>query len=143
MNRIALLLFLSPVLLALNSSPAQAGPSYPLTCHASSALRFNFGFNNGTMIGNLGFKATNAPAAAGVPPGFCAWSDRGFRQNEPTTLYFPNIGLGAGSLSNGSYTNVRFTQLPFVQDLVRNSGQYFVFQVHREGNSMYVDRIGP
>lgn len=75
MKRIALLLFLSPVLLALNSSPAQAGPSYPLTCHASSALSFNFGFNNGTMIGNLGFKATNAPAAAGVPPGFCAWSD--------------------------------------------------------------------
>lgn len=143
MKQVALVLLLCFVLLTTGSSPAKAVQSYPLTCHASSNFKFAFGFSNDIMLGTLNFNPSSAPAASGVSPGFCAWSDRGFRADEPTTLSFHDIGLASGIISNGKYSGFAFAKLQFIKDLVRDSGKFFVFQVHRDGRYMNVDRIGP
>ena len=126
-----------------------AAQSYPLTCKAGATMLLSVGIANGTNTANVFFKPSNVPAAAGVAQGFCAWSDRGWRNGEPTSLEIRDAGRVTGNFQNGTYSSFRFTRsdIQGLEGITRNSGQIFIFQVHREGTggngTMVVDRVGP
>ncbi|MBC8120696.1 MAG: hypothetical protein H7Y22_02525, partial [Gemmatimonadaceae bacterium] len=137
---------IAAVALAL-PTPATA-QSFPLTCKAGSSVQLSVGIANRTNTATVVFRPSNAPASAGVAPGFCAWSDRGWREGEPTTLTVRDAGRVVGSFQNGTYSDLRFSRgdIQGLEGITRNSGQTFIFQVHREGTggngTMVVDRVG-
>jgi hypothetical protein len=119
--------------------------TYPLVCKAGSNMILSVGFVSDRNFAVVTFKPSNAPSSAGVQPGYCAWSDRGWRTGEPTNLYFPDVGRVVATFTNGAYRNVSFTRndVRDLEEITRNTGRTFVFQVRREGNSMTVHRVGP
>ena len=124
--------------------------SYPLTCKSGITMRLFVGIANGLNTATIFFKPSPQSAAAGVAPGFCAWSDRGWRNGEPASLLIRDAGRVVGSFQNGRYSELGFTRgdIRGLESITRNSGQIFIFQVHREGSAvnggtMVVDRIGP
>jgi hypothetical protein len=129
----------------LTAAGAVHAQSYPLVCKAGPTMKLVVGFNNGHNIASIYFKPSGQSAAAGVAPGFCAWSDRGWRQGEPTNLFIADAGHVVATFQNGAYSNVQFTRADIrnLEGITRNSGQTFVFQVRAQGNSMTVDRVGP
>lgn len=112
-------------------------------------MRLSVGILNGLNTASVFFRPSGVPAAAGLSPGFCAWSDRGWRDGEPTTLSIRNAGRVVGNFQNGAYSQLEFTRgdIRGLEGITRNSGQIFIFQVHREGTggtgAMVVDRVGP
>jgi hypothetical protein len=95
------LVFGAPMTLTF-SEPADAAPSYPLTCQigAPNALIYVNGFFLVT------FEPSSGPASHGLQPGQCAWADRAVGANEPHNLGFPATITGAnfkaGALVNQS-----------------------------------------
>jgi hypothetical protein len=108
-------------------------------------VRLSIGFVTDRTFGTIGFQPSNQPASAGVAPGHCAWTDRGWREGEPASLFFPDLGRVTGVVRNGAYENLQFTHngVRNLERMTRDGGGTFVFQVHRQGNAMQVDRVGP
>jgi hypothetical protein len=133
----------------LASGSVARAQSYPLVCRSGSGMTLSVGIFNGRNTATVFFNPSSRPASAGLAPGSCGWTDRGWRQGEPTNLSIRDAGRVVGSFVNGSYSRVEFTRgdIRFLEAITRNGNQTFVFQVHREGfggnGTMVVDRVGP
>ena len=132
------------------SSKTAVAQSYPLICTAGSTMSMFVGVIDSNSMVQVQFHPSPKSAAAGVPPGSCAWTDRGWRNDEPTQVLVKNIGKVTGRFSNGSYSSLEFerSDLQYLERITRNNGGTFIFQVHRVGTAhnggwMEVDRVGP
>jgi hypothetical protein len=101
---------------------AQQG-GYPMICRGGGAMKL--GIFAGTVI--VRFEPTEVGAGVAPPgPGQCGWLDRGYRPGEPASLQFSGNPDGVHYLVNG---------------VLR--GDNFYVHVHKDGDVMTVDRIGP
>jgi hypothetical protein len=147
-NRYIFYIFSLISIVALNK--AAFAQSFPLVCTAGSTMRIYVGVRDSNSMVQVRFNPSPNSAALGVPPGFCAWTDRGWRNGEPAQLLIKNIGKVTGSFSNGSYSSIEFGGGParYLDRITRDGGGTFIFQVHRvgttsDGGHMEVDRVGP
>jgi hypothetical protein len=123
MNRFASL-GLAVGLLSMASAAAfgQQG-GYPMICHGGGAMKAEI--FAGTII--VRFEPTDVGVGVAPPgPGQCGWLDRGYRPGEPASLRY-----------SGNPDGVRY-----LVDGVLRGGNFYV-HVHRDGDAMTVDRIGP
>jgi hypothetical protein len=135
----------------ISSNKPAFAQSYPLVCTAGATMNMYIGVINSSSMVQVRFNPSNRSAASGVPPGSCAWTDRGWRSEEPAQFLVKNVGKVTGSFfSNGSYSSLEFERgdVRNLERITRNNGGTFVFQVHRVGTSsnggwMEVDRVGP
>jgi hypothetical protein len=111
-------------LLSMASAAAfcqQAG--YAMVCRGGGAMKAEI--FAGTII--VRFEPTDVGAGVAPPaPGQCGWLDRGYRPGEPASLQY-----------SGNPDGVRY-----LADGVFRGGNFYV-HVHKNGDSMMVDRIGP
>jgi hypothetical protein len=96
---------------------------YPMVCHGGGAMKAEI--LAGTII--VRFEPTAVGVGVAPPgPGQCGWLDRGYRPGEPTSLQY-----------SGNPDGVRY-----LVDGVFRGGNFYV-HVHKDGDSMMVDRTGP
>jgi hypothetical protein len=97
---------------------------YPMICRGGGAMKVEI-FATGTII--VRFEPTDVGAGVAPPgPGQCGWLDRGYRPGEPASLRYAGNPDGVHYLLDG----------------VLRGGNFYV-HVHRDGDAMAVDRIGP
>jgi hypothetical protein len=111
-------------LLSMASAAAFGQPAgYPMVCHGGGEMKAEI--FAGTII--VRFEPTDVGAGVAPPaPGQCGWLDRGYRPGEPALLQYSGNLDGVRYLANGVF----------------NGGHFYV-HVHKDGDSMTVDRIGP
>jgi hypothetical protein len=111
-------------LLSMASAAAfgqQAG--YAMVCRGGGAMKAEI--FAGTII--VRFEPTDVGAGVAPPaPGQCGWLDRGYRPGEPASLQYSGYPDGVRYLADGVF----------------RGGNFYV-HVHKNGDSMMVDRIGP
>jgi hypothetical protein len=112
------------VLSMASATVASAQPvGYPMVCHGGGAMKAEI-FTN-TII--VHFEPADVGVGVAPPgPGQCGWLDRGYRPGEPASLQYSGNPGGVRYLANGVF-----------------SGGNFYVHVHKDGDSMVVDRIGP
>jgi hypothetical protein len=110
--------------LAMASVAAFGQPvGYPMVCHGGGAMKAEI--FAGTII--VRFEPTDVGVGVAPPgPGQCGWLDRGYRPGEPASLRY-----------SGNLDGVRY----LVDGVVR--GGNFYVHVHKDGDAMMVDRVGP
>jgi hypothetical protein len=97
---------------------------YPMICHGGGAMKAEV-FVGAMII--VRFEPTDVGANVAPPgPGQCGWLDRGYRPGEPASLRYA-----------GNQDGVRY-----LLDGMLRGGNFYVY-VHRDGDAMAVDRIGP
>jgi len=96
---------------------------YPMICHGGGVMKARI--FPGAII--VRFEPTDVGAGVAPPgPGQCGWLDRGYRPGEPAVLQYSGNPDGVRYLANGVF----------------RGGNFYV-HVHKDGDSMIVDRIGP
>jgi hypothetical protein len=110
-------------IISITSAAAFAQQGYPMICRGGGAMKL--GIFAGTVI--IRFEPTEVGAGVAPPgPGQCGWLDRGYRAGEPASLQY------LGNLDAVHY---------LVNGVLR--GDNFYVHVHKDGDVMTVDRIGP
>jgi hypothetical protein len=111
-------------LLSMASAAAFAQQAdYPMICHGGGAMKAEI--FAGRII--VRFEPTDVGAGVAPPgPGQCSWLDRGYRPGEPASLQYSGNPDGLRYLANGVF----------------RGGNFYV-HVHKDGDSMMVDRVGP
>lgn len=141
-KRVSLILALASVLPVTASAPASA-QSYPFTCQ--------IGTMNGMAVGGghaaLTFTRSNGPAASGLQPGQCAFSDRAVKSSEPNSLCFPGtvtaIQFSGSTVVKGFFTAFSGPGSSVMQSGVFGPTKLMNFTVHNDGGGcMAVDSFG-
>ena len=117
--------------------------SHQLTCK-SGKMPFTFEHRgDGELLVGLRFKRSKAPAASGLKPGECAWSDRGVLAGEPDILV-GSVGVGKIEAdASGRVVSTHFDDQPYIDTLLTSSGRLFVFEAHNGGQALRIDHYGP
>jgi len=111
-------------LLSIASAAAFGQPGgYPMVCRGGGAMKAEI-FAGAIVVR---FEPTDVGVGVAPPsPGQCGWLDRGYRPGEPAVLQYV-----------GNPDGVRY-----LVDGVLRGGNFYV-HVHKDGDAMVVDRIGP
>ncbi len=123
-------------LVMINLFSAQAyGQDYDLTCAFGPGITVTMKpvttpTHIGVQLLAFGFTPASKPATQGVDPGTCAWSDRAFRQGEPSVLALvTNDTSLTFYVNNNGTTSVAPSTQSWVGNIGR-AGYKKIFKVH-------------
>ena len=126
-------------------------PSYTMVCKGGSSMKAEFAMphlyrTSGPRITISGFIGSNTSATVRQPDaGTCAWTDRGFDNDEPLYIHYgsSNPGINYVIFKAGGVERWGFNeQCMYIINAVV-SGNVFYLRVYRDGNHFVATHVGP
>ena len=131
-------------LLTVTATAAYSETSYPLICRGGPGMTASAGYSiNDLAVEQILVSFRKGLVARTPGPGECVWLDRGFRESEPSQLWY-----SAHDNSNQTYAitsrGITASQGPLTY-LIRAVALSQTFYVHayRYSNTFVVTRLGP
>lgn len=143
-SRLVLSIFVTSILIVIATS-AYGETSYPLICRGGPGMTATAGYSpNDLLLEQIYISFRKGLVARTPGPGECVWLDRGFRESEPSQLWYKANDPNATQTYAITSSGITAAQGPLTY-LIRAVSRSQTFYVHayRWGTTFVVTRLGP